>query len=377
MDLEEFQVRGLYDPGVPGAAVRRELLELLVARGATVDELVAADADGRLPLVATDLELRQEPARYTLAEFADRMRMPVALVERVWSAAGLPELDARTTFFRERDVATFEAFRAGASLLGVDVTVQFTRVLGSSMARIADAAVAAFVVNVEAKLAERGATELDLARASIAGIQSLRGLPAAMEVLFEAHVADALLREQLSRSPASQLETAHLAIGFVDLVGYTAMSQQLSNAELSSAVTDFEEIAADAVTARQGRVVKLIGDEVMFVVHDAVGACEAALAIVDAVEAHVVLDTARAGLAFGDLVRGGGDYYGPLVNAAARAAKVAHRGTVLGTVEVRDAVAQHGDGLHTSGIGARRLRGFDQPVRLYKISRTDIARTGR
>lgn len=369
MDVEELQVNGLYDPNAPDSEARRALLQYLVDRGATVEQMQRAQENGTLTRLAGDLELRPEPGEYTIVEFAARMRMPVELVERIWSAAGLPALEPEVEFFRERDVATFEAFRSGAALLGEDVTVQFTRVLGSSMARIADAAVTAFVVHVEGKLAELGASPLDLARANVAGTRSLQSLPAAMEVLFETHIEHAKLREQLSRVPASEYDTARLAIGFVDLVGYTALAQQLSNSELSDAVSDFEETASDVVTARQGRVVKLIGDEVMFVVHDPIVACETALDIIATVAAHPVLETARAGIAFGDLVRRGGDYYGPLVNAAARSVKVANPGTVLATVEVRDAVRDGSDELRISPIGARRLRGFEQPVRLYKIAR--------
>jgi len=371
MDIEELQVNGLYDPDAPGAADRLALLEFLGERGATVEQMRGAAAHGALFNLAGDLELRPEPGEFTIAEFAARMRMPVALVERIWSAAGLPALDPETRFFREHDVSTFDAFRAGAALLGERVTVQFTRVLGSSMARIADAAVTAFVVNVEAKLAEQGAAEVELARANVGAVKSLDSLPAAMGVLFEAHLEHAILRERLSRAAVFQFETARFAIGFVDLVGYTALSQQLSNAELSDAVSEFEDAASDIVTARNGRVVKLIGDEVMFVVHDVVAACEIALEIIETVERHSTLDTARAGIAFGDLVRRGGDYYGPLVNVAARSVKMARGGTVLVTTGVRDDVRDHAPHLRISPIGARRLQGFEEPVRLYKIARAE------
>ncbi len=59
-----------------------------------------------------------------------------------------------------------------------------------------------------------------------------------------------------------------MAVGFADMVGFTMLSQHLGDEELAAVVARFEELAHDTVVALGGRVVKMIGDEVMFVVPD-------------------------------------------------------------------------------------------------------------
>ena len=93
----------------------------------------------------------------------------------------------------------------------------------------------------------------------------------------------------------------------------------------------------DIVLRAGARVVKLIGDEVMFVTVDADAACRAALALMDgfvAVDARVV---PRGGVAFGNVLVRGGDYYGPVVNLASRLVDEAVPEEVLATTEVRRA----------------------------------------
>ena len=71
-------------------------------------------------------------------------------------------------------------------------------------------------------------------------------------------------------------------VGFADIVGSTALaSEARARRWWARAIAAFERHAADVVTSAGGRVVKFIGDEVMFTVRDAEAACRAALAIVE------------------------------------------------------------------------------------------------
>ena len=69
-----------------------------------------------------------------------------------------------------------------------------------------------------------------------------------------------------SRGGQRSIDTVHLTVGFVDLVGFTTLALRMTSRELAEVIDRFEESAHDIVTARDGRLVKLIGDEVMFVV---------------------------------------------------------------------------------------------------------------
>src|SRR5262249_29685486 len=154
---------------------------------------------------------------------------------------------------------------------------------------------------------------------------------------------------------------ARLVVGFVDLVGFTTLGQRFSSEELVEVIERFEEVAYETVAARDGRVVKLIGDEVMFVVRDAAAACDVALKLVE----HFAGDpavTPGGGLGWGELLYRGGDYYGPTVNLAARVAQIAVPGELLVTTEL--AARAPGAGLRFEPAGKRMLKGFDEPVAL-------------
>jgi adenylate cyclase len=108
-----------------------------------------------------------------------------------------------------------------------------------------------------------------------------------------------------------------------------------------------------------GRVVKLIGDAVLFTAPDAESACRIALEMAEACERHPLLPMVHIGLAEGDVMRRGGDVYGPVVNLAARLVEHATPGQVLMT----EAVAAH-CGRLTRALGTQRLKGIsgEHPV---------------
>jgi adenylate cyclase len=120
-----------------------------------------------------------------------------------------------------------------------------------------------------------------------------------------------------------------LCVGFADMVGFTMLSQQLSEEELAALVSRFEDVAHDTVTARGGRVVKMIGDEVMFVTETATDAARIALALAEAYADDELLSDVRVALAVGPVLVQDGDFYGPVVNLASRAAGIAAPGSVL------------------------------------------------
>ncbi|MCJ7673356.1 MAG: adenylate/guanylate cyclase domain-containing protein, partial [Acidimicrobiia bacterium] len=169
-------------------------------------------------------------------------------------------------------------------------------------------------------------------------------------------------------SRAAGASTVRMAVGFLDLVRSTDMVQALEPDELASAIGRFEQVAIELVGARGGRVVKTIGDEVMFVLPSAADACVTALDLRDAVAADAQLPEIRGGIAIGDLVRGYGDYYGPEVNVAARIVKLAEPGCVVVTAEVAREADAAGD-LHFADSGPAQLRGFEAPVALFSVER--------
>ena len=141
----------------------------------------------------------------------------------------------------------------------------------------------------------------------------------------------------------------------------------MSPRELAAVIERFaEETAYDVATARDGRVVKLIGDEVMFVTVDPAAACDIGLTLFERFADDVAV-TPRGGLAYGDLLLRGGDYYGSVVNLAARVAQIAVPNELLVTIDMAAALA--GAPMRVEPAGKRMLKGFDEPVALASVGR--------
>ena len=368
MDRAGYEAAGLLGPDAADVEERLELLEWMAGRGITIDQMVAAQARGQLVPLAGDLLRAGDQLRLTVAEMAARTGTSPDLIARVWQAVGFPRPAADAPVFAADDARIFEELVVAAELFGIDRTLQFIRVLGASLARVAEAGASLFVVNVEMPMREQAATELELARSQVAAVEAARTLPLVMDVVFRYEMDEAIRRGRLGRDAGLAAEQTLMTVAFVDVVSFTTVVQELSTRDLAEVVTEFEATAADLVGARNGRLVKVIGDEVMYVTLQPRDACDIALDLCRFVEEHRILVAARGGIASGALISQDGDYYGPLVNMASRAVKLADPGTVLVTDEVRR--GSEGARLRFTPAGRRELRGFDEPVPLFTVDGT-------
>ena len=155
-----------------------------------------------------------------------------------------------------------------------------------------------------------------------------------------------------------------MTVGFVDLASSTEIGSLLSATDLAHAITDFNRASFDFATRRGARIVKTIGDEVMFVALDAAAVAQAAIDLVDEFGRHEVFAAARAGVATGDVLEQEGDCYGPVVNRAARFVAAAPDGMV--TADARTVAAMAGT-LAASHLDAVEHRGIGT-VPWYRLS---------
>lgn len=363
MSAAEYQAAGLYDPAAPKAAERLELLDWLVSRGITVETMLRAGGTGALTTLAADLALKHGP-RYTLDEVAEQTGVSPQRVAELSLAVGLPVAQGDAVF-SGADIRIFRFFAGGAAQFGEAPLLRFMRTVGSSLSRTAEAAVSLFYVNVEGPLRARGTTERELAEAGLRAVESIDMLQQILHDLFRSHmevVIEWFRGTELGRS----VHTARMTVGFIDLVGFTALSTTLSAGELTDLIDRFEVRAHDTVVARGGRLVKLIGDEVMFVTLDAGSACDIALALCEEFVGDPVVRP-RGALATGDLIVRGGDYYGPIVNVASRLAELAVPAELLVTSAVADTVRS--PALRFEPAGRRMLKGLDEPIALFTVAR--------
>jgi class 3 adenylate cyclase len=362
LDWDELTRLGLYDPAAPDADERRTLLQRYADRGVPVDEMVAAQANGVLVTLLGDRQVRPDRDTYTLAELAAQLDMDVESAMAAMTAAGLPAVDADQRSFGAQDLDLLAGFRLAADLFGMDALLHFVRAMGMAASHLAAGAIHLSLANYSGPLEAAGAGELELSEANESAVYALEAIPAAFEIVFRHHVEHELRRSILSAGEPGT-PTATLAVGFLDLVGFTSVSSGLAAEELADAVAAFETLAGDLVTAHGARLVKVIGDEVMFVTHVPEAACALATEVVAAVEAHPALTDARGGITYGPVLTLDGDYYGTGVNLAARAVAAAEPGQVLVDRGLAVAVPDRA----FASVGERELKGFPDPVELFAL----------
>jgi adenylate cyclase len=206
-----------------------------------------------------------------------------------------------------------------------DDLLRLTRVIGQSLARVADAQVTAAAERLE-RLRTEAASDETVVADLVGRIEALApSLEQFLGYVWRRHLLAALRRRSAKPSAADHT----LTIGFADLVGFTAMSQALGSHELAGMVDRFEALAYEHIPERSGRVVKMIGDEVMFAVDEGAFAADIAVALVEALAQEADLPGVRIGLASGPTLSWEGDLYGPTVNLASRLVNVARPNTVL------------------------------------------------
>jgi adenylate cyclase len=356
--LEQLEELGAFDPDAPGAQDRLDLIRLAMARGATVEEVAARQNLGELAL---DVQLRPRGS-HTLSQVAAESGLEWPKVQRLVAAIGLPSDPAVLLTAGEAESVLLLA-AVSRDVLGQSATLQLARVTGNAMARVADTLVGAFRLNIELPHRDAGTRYVDVVKEYSKMADTL--LPAFVRTL------DSLIRRQIvavaermwstdeERSAVTLLRT----VGFVDLVGYTEITAGLSVRELTDMLMEFNQRTGELVESRNGQIVKTIGDEVMFVTEGASAACAIGLDLVDASKAQSA--PVRVGLATGEMVSVLGDLYGSNVNLAARLVAAADPGTVIASVQVREAVA----GFRFDPLPPAHLKGFQSPVVAYRVLR--------
>ena len=231
------------------------------------------------------------------------------------------------------------------------------------MSNLADASVSLFRIDVASEMDQRGATEVDFARKNHEASVVLEQLFVPMQAMFRRQLLKAISRADEARiTDHTGLSNLNMAVGFVDIVGFTARTENMPAGELDQFIRAFEQQAFQVVEALGGRVVKLIGDEVMFIDADPTNAVRIAAALIEAFDDLGALP--RAGVAFGELISRGGDYYGRVVNLASRLAGQADAGQIV----TDDASAAAMTNVEQTTLGPVSLKGFSAEVDLVAIS---------
>jgi class 3 adenylate cyclase len=357
LDFEAIQAAGIAD-----ARARSGLLEYLAGLGFSVDDMVEAERRGRLFGLAGDELLQSGPQKYTLRDAAESIGVPVAEVEYGWSIVGLTVENSDTAVLTQADVDALATWVAMREQLGKEATDGYMRVLGATVARLAEAV--SSMIRTSAPRLWLGDTgdELTTARAyqEVAGYVPRVG--AMIDAIHRHHlVSTRTFIEGVERGPQTSILCG---VGFADLSGFTALTQALTPAELSALLTEFAAAVGDIVHADGGRIVKFLGDAVMWVSPKPERLATAALDLVHHPRAREAELQVRAGLAYGPILALSGDYFGNAVNLAARLVAAAGPGQILASPELYE----HLPDWPATAQEPLQLKGFDAPVVSYDLA---------
>lgn len=321
-----------------GAADAAALRGIADRFGVDVGVLRDAVTDGTIDLVLLEHLAMPEPARYTQGDIESISGLGDD-ARRFWRALGFPDPHPDELLFTAEDLEMLQFVEAilASELATRQSTLQLTRVLGQSMQRIAQTQIEV----TEARLAstEPGTADPSDVLARSEFVVSL--FPRVFEYAWRRHLQSAI-RRRLAEDMASLEGPPPRAVGFADMVGFTTLSQELDEPALAAVVDAFETRAQEIVAGHGGRVVKMIGDEVMFEAAELEDAALIALELSAAYHDDAVVKDIRVGIAFGPVLAREGDLYGPTVNLAARLVGLARPGTVLTTSDVRTSLADDG-----------------------------------
>ncbi|MGO9874505.1 MAG: adenylate/guanylate cyclase domain-containing protein [Acidimicrobiia bacterium] len=313
--------------------MRSDLRSFLLDAGASEDDMARAETEGWLALLALDRLASPGAATHAIADVAALADTDEERLRRLWRAVGFPDVPDGLAVYTDADVEAARQVMHGAFARRSDfaTVLRQVRVISSSMSRVASV-LAEYYGNEVRDLREQGFTD---EAAACAVIDDFDGDELAALVV---HAARLQLRAALWRRLGRDLvpETA-VAIGFADLSGYTQLSAELDADRLAAFVGRWEAVAYDTVAQHGGRVVKTIGDEVMFV-GLSLQVARTAIALRDGAHAHE-LPPVRSGIAAGMVVARDGDFYGPVVNLASRLTEIASAGVIYASDALHEELA--------------------------------------
>jgi adenylate cyclase len=328
------------------------------------------DEPNRAPLpTPDDLEELLLGAATTLraADVAALAGTDVATARRYWRALGFADVGENVAFteFDAEALATVATLvRAGA--VDEETAVRLVRALGQTMAKLAEWQVQTLTEVIERWESTGAGSGSRLVTAYGVAARVMPAYERALSLAWRRHLGAAAARYVAAGQTAHGLLTQRLTVGFADIVGFTRMSHGLDGDQLAGVVETFESRATDVIAASGARLVKTLGDEVLFVSRSAVRAVDVGVRIVESLHSEPAIPPVRVGLATGAVVRRLGDVFGDPVNVAAVLRALADPDAVVADAATAEALRAAHDNRPIEAMGTREVAGYG-PVSVVRI----------
>jgi adenylate cyclase len=369
-DRIDFEAEGLLgDLDGEAREARLALLEDLHEQGASLEELKQAADEHRIVLLPVERVFEQGQERYTAGEIAEHAGLQHDFFLKLLQALGVPLPADDDRAYGEADLEAAKRAKqfldAGLPKEGV---LETSRLIGISMANLADANVD-LVGDV---FTEPGVDERELATRYAAAAETMA--PLLGETLLQAYRIH--LRERIRQAVISEAElaagrisgAAEMTIAFADLVGFTRLGETLEIEQIGDLTGRLFELASDAAESPV-RLVKMIGDAAMFASPESEPLLDAVIGLVESAGEEGV-PPIRAGVACGETLGRGGDWYGRPVNLAARITNFARPDSVVVDQATKDGIAEtNGRPFNFSFAGKHSFRGIQGEVAVHRVRR--------
>lgn len=300
------------------------------------------------------------PPRYRKAEIARAAGVDVARAERLWQAMGFAHVDDDEVVFTDADVAALRLLTqlVSAEIVRPELETAMTRTVGQAMARLAEWQAAVLKSVLGAAFSTDVETTAQFAKEITPELAKLQ------EYVWRRHLAATADRELEDAAG----DERSLVVGFADIVGYTRLIRNFTEIELAGLLDEFEDVATAVIAENHGRVVKTVGDEVLFIADDAKDGAEIALTLNERMAASDRLPPLRIGVAQGVVLARFGDVYGSTVNVASRLTSVARPASVLVDRELAATLRDRRQ-YHLVPLGPRKVQGF-RGLRAWALRRS-------
>jgi adenylate cyclase len=361
-----------------GDARRARILHGLDAAGLPLDAVAEGMRRG-----IVDLGFVDEPAyanfsgltNETFRQASTRTGIPLELLSAVREAMGspVPTPDDR---LRELELEALPALQLEVDY-GVrpHVIERSLRAMGDSLRRMAEVEADWWMSDVIAPVLAKGGTLSDVGPGTAEFSNALQHLAERQIIaLYKGHQTNTWMRnffgafeEGMTRAGLYKAVDHPPAICFLDLSGYTRLTEEKGDAAAAELAGRLSRIVQRTSGRHGGKPIKWLGDGVMFHFREPGPGVVAALEMVEAAQ-EAELPPAHVGLHAGPVLFQEGDYFGRTVNVAARVADYARRGEVLVTDEV--VRAGGASGVEFESIGPVELKGLTEAVPLHVAHRS-------
>ncbi len=313
--------------------------------------------------------------RFTATDLAEASGLSEQATRRFFRALGFPDAGDERRYTREdRDVLVALTKAVRASDVDLATAVRLVRAVGQNVARMSDWQAAALASRAEQlqEAPQQKAADSAADNALHDGTQHLteQVSDALQQVLVHSwrrHLGAAISRLDTDPGTDELAQASRITVGFADLVNFSALSNELDTDRVGEIVEIFEARCGDVVAGYEGRLIKTLGDSVLFVAADPERGMDIAGSLIDVIGSDTRLPDVSIGVATGEVVIRLGDVFGPPVNLAARLTALARRNRVL--IDEATASALPPGIFETRRLTARPVRGFGlvEPVAVRRL----------